>query len=163
MVDAAGWPRRGAGFLAMGVCDHHVMSDQSTIRRATADDLDFLAAHDRHVRTEVLRARVEAAQVLVVEQSSGLLGWLRWGLFWDEIPFMNMLFVLEDNRDCGLGGDLVDVWEDIVRADGHSVAMTSTRSDESARHFYRRRGYVDSGVLLLPGEPAEVILRKELA
>lgn len=28
--------------------------------------------------------------------------------------------------------------------------------------FYRKNGYVDCGSLLLPGEPLEIILRKEL-
>lgn len=139
------------------------MSDHSTIRLATADDLDFLREQDRHVRSDVLRARIESGQVLVVDQPSGVLGWLRWGLFWDEIPFMNMLFILEHSRSRGLGGALVDAWEGLAREDGSGVVMTSTRSDESAQDFYRCRGYVDSGVLLLPGEPAEVILRKEIA
>lgn len=139
------------------------MSDHSTIRLATADDLDFLTEQDRHVRSDVLRARIESAQVLVVDQPSGVVGWLRWGLFWDEIPFMNMLFIVEHSRSRGLGGALVDAWEGLAREDGFGAVMTSTRSDESAQDFYRRRGYVDSGVLLLPGEPAEVILRKEIA
>ena len=139
------------------------MSDRPTIRLATFDDLDFLIKQDRHVRSRTLQALVEAERIIVVEQSACLLGWLRWGLFWDEIPFMNMVFVLELSRSSGLGGALVDAWEDLAREDGHGIVMTSTRSDESAQHFYRRRGYVDSGVLLLPGEPAEVILRKELA
>ena len=36
------------------------------------------------------------------------LGWLRWNLFWDEIPFMNMLYVLEHSRGVGLGRALVE-------------------------------------------------------
>jgi hypothetical protein len=35
-------------------------------------------------------------------------------------------------------------------------------SAESAQHFYRKLGYVDSGALLLPDEPAELLLRKDL-
>jgi hypothetical protein len=36
-------------------------------------------------------------------------------------------------------------------------------SDERSQHLYRRLGYVDSGALFLPEEPAELILRKPLA
>lgn len=100
--------------------------------------------------------------MLVVEGDEGILGWLRWGLFWEEIPFMNMLFVLEPARRHGCGGMLVEEWEARARNDGHDAVLTSTRSDEPAQHFYRRRGYTDAGVLLLPDEPAELILRKEL-
>lgn len=138
------------------------MSDQPSIRCATDDDLDALIELDHHVRSEVLQDLVDAARVLVAEQSDSLHGWLRWSLFWDEIPFMNMLFVLERSRNRGVGGALVGAWEDRARRDGHRVVMTSTRSDESAQHFYRGRGYVDCGALLLPDEPAELILRKEI-
>lgn len=75
---------------------------------------------------------------------------------------MNMLLVLEPSRGRGLGGRLVDDWEARAKADGHDAVLTSTRSDEAAQHFYRRRGYTDAGALLLPGEPAELILRKQL-
>ena len=45
---------------------------------------------------------------------------------------------------------------------GHSQVLTSTLADESAQNFYRAMGYVDSGVLLLPGESSEIFLRREL-
>lgn len=139
------------------------MSPRPTIRLAQTADLPFLTEHDRHVRTQTLQTRVAESQILIAGQPAETLGWLRWGLFWDEIPFMNMLFVLEHSRGRGVGGALVSAWEELAREDGHRAVLTSTRSDESAQHFYRRRGYEDSGVLLQPGEPAELILRKELA
>lgn len=40
--------------------------------------------------------------------------------------------------------------------------MTSTQSDETAQHFYRKLGYVDAGALLLQDEPLEIILTKAL-
>lgn len=144
------------------MCHDRVMLHAPALRLATADDLEVLAAHDRHLRVEMLSAAIEAGRVLVAEAAEGILGWLRWGLFWDEIPFMNMLFVFEPARGRGLGGRLVEDWEERARADGHGAVLTSTRSDEPAQHFYRRRGCADAGALLLPDEPTELILRKEL-
>lgn len=40
--------------------------------------------------------------------------------------------------------------------------MTSTLSNENAQHFYRKLGYRDSGGLLLPNEPLEIIFVKNL-
>ncbi|MBP2526691.1 hypothetical protein J3A74_005799 [Rhodococcus sp. PvP104] len=45
---------------------------------------------------------------------------------------------------------------------GHSQVLTSTLADESAQNFYRAMGYTDAGVLLLPGEPSEIFLRRDL-
>lgn len=73
-----------------------------------------------------------------------------------------MLFVLEPARGGGVGSRLFDDWESRARADCHDAVPTSTQADETAQHCFRRRGYVDAGLLLLPDEPAERILRKEL-
>lgn len=52
--------------------------------------------------------------------------------------------------------------EELGNALEQGMVLTSTLSSEGAQHFYRKRGYVDCGSLLLPGEPLEIILRKEL-
>ena len=133
-----------------------------TTRVADASDLPFLAESDRHVSAEVLAESVSAGRVMVVEVDGAVVGLLRWGLFWDQIPFMNLLWVLPDRRGHGLGTALVDAWERSLLAAGHELALTSTMSDERAQHLYRRIGYLDCGALLLPDEPAELILRKSL-
>jgi len=85
------------------------------------------------------------------------------GLFWDQVPFMNLLWVLPDWRGQGVGTPLVDASEKSQLVGGHSIVLTSTMSAKRAQHLYRRLGYVDSGTLLLPDEPAELLLRKPLA
>ena len=40
--------------------------------------------------------------VLVMLDGDNFAGWLRWGLFWDEHPFMNLLYLLEPYRGKGL-------------------------------------------------------------
>jgi GNAT superfamily N-acetyltransferase len=75
---------------------------------------------------------------------------------------MNMLFVLEAARGQGIGTKLVAVWEARMREVGCPRIMTSTQANESAQHFYRKLGYVDAGTLLLPGEPLEIVLIKDL-
>ncbi len=41
------------------------------------------------------------------------------------------------------------------------LVMTSSLSNEAAHYFYRKLNYVDSGALLLPEEPLEIIFCKE--
>ena len=87
---------------------------------------------------------------------------LRWGLFWDEVPFMNMLHVDEERRRQGIGRLLVDAWESRCRETGHPRVLTSTLSNESAQHFYRKLGYQDAGCLRLPDEALEILFAKEI-
>lgn len=75
---------------------------------------------------------------------------------------MNLLFLLEDRRGRGYGGQLTAFWETEMKLLGYERVLTSTQADERAQRFYRRQGYTDCGALLLPGEPLEILFRKEL-
>lgn len=131
-------------------------------RVAVASDLAVLSELDRHVSADDRAGLVSAGRVMVVEIDGDVVACLRWGLFWDEVPFMNFLWVLSDRRGQGIGTILVDAWERSQRTAGHRFVLTSTVSAETAQHFYRKLGYVDSGALFLPDEPAELLFRKAL-
>ncbi len=132
------------------------------IRTAREEDVPVLLNFDRHISADELRASAARGRVLVAEADGRFAGWLRWGLFWDNTPFMNMLFLLEEYRGKGLGKALVAHWEELMRHSGFGLIMTSSLSNESAQHFYRRLGYKDSGALLLKDEPLEIIFTKEI-
>lgn len=132
------------------------------IRPAAAPDLPFLAAHDAHIAPEELSRVVAANRVLIAERGGEPVGWLRWGMFWDNTPFMNLLYVLDGFRGQGVGRALVAAWEERLRQSGFPLAMTSTAADEYAQHFYRRLGYYDAGGFTLPGDPYELLLVKLL-
>ncbi|HLL68468.1 MAG TPA: GNAT family N-acetyltransferase [Micromonosporaceae bacterium] len=132
------------------------------MRLADPGDLAFLDRADPHVSEDELARVLRAGRVIVADDGTSVRGWLRWGLFWDAIPFMNMLFVVEPHRGRGLGTRLIAYWEDQQRAAGFHSVMTSTLATERAQHLFRRRGYIDRGCLLLPGEPLEILLGKPL-
>ena len=96
------------------------------IRVAAQTDLPFLRENDSHIADEELVSVVQRGRILVAEDSDNPIGWLRWGLFWDEIPFMNMLTVLSSNRGQGIGRALVTDWEKRMSRAGHSQVLTST-------------------------------------
>lgn len=132
------------------------------IRYAEEREFDIIRKHDRHISEKELKNAIQAKRVLVMCRNDCFVGWLRFNLFWDEIPFMNMLYLLEEYRGQGYGGRLVDFWEKEMADSGYKMVLTSTLSNEQAHFFYRKSGYTDCGSLLLPGEPLEIILRKDL-
>jgi GNAT superfamily N-acetyltransferase len=133
------------------------------VRLATQDDLNELTERDRLPEAEVAAILGRGRILLAVDDDTeGFVGWLRWGLFWDEVPFMNRLHVDEPRRGAGVGRLLVSEWERGCGGDGHVTVMTSTLSAESAQHFYRKLGYADAGCLFLPGESAEIFFIKHL-
>lgn len=73
-----------------------------SVRHAEQKDLIFLLNNDKHIRENILKEKILQNGILVAEADGVLAGWLRYGLFWDEIPFMNMLYVLAEYRRNGI-------------------------------------------------------------
>jgi len=136
---------------------------QVSTRTATDSDLPFLCEADEHVSREDQAQVVSQARVMIADVGGTAVGLLRWGLFWDQVPFMNLLWVAPKRRGHGIGTTLAETWERTQLAAGHELVLTSTMSNETSQHLYRRLGYVDCGALFMPDEPAELILRKALA
>lgn len=133
-----------------------------TIQHATGVHIDILLQHDRHISETELRNLVSLGRVLVAEEDGDFRGWLRWNLFWDNTPFMNMLYVLEPYRGSGMGKELARNWEVNMKAAGYETVMTSTASDEYAQHFDQKLGYETVGGFTPYGDPYELILAKRL-
>ena len=131
-----------------------------TIRYANEDDHNHLAANDHHVQAEVIAKKIKDSEIIVVADDTQQIGWLRYGYFWDNIPFMNMLWIEESYRSKGIGRKLVSFWETEMQKQEHNMVMTSTLSDETTQHFYRKLGYKDCGSLLLPDEALEILFLK---
>lgn len=132
------------------------------IRYAVEKDFEILSKYDKHICETELRNCIKAKRILVMFHDDSFIGWLRFNLFWDNTPFMNMLYFLESYRGKGYGRQLVSFWEKEMLKSNYKMALTSTQSNEQAQFFYRKIGYKDCGSLLLAGEPLEIILLKNL-
>ncbi|HNW86372.1 MAG TPA: GNAT family N-acetyltransferase [Candidatus Limiplasma sp.] len=132
------------------------------IRLATVGDITQLLEYDRRMSARDLARIVPLGHVLMAFEGARLIGWLRYGMFWDEIPCMHLLSLMEGERGKGRGRAMVEDWENRMRQEGRTRVMTSTQADETAQHFYRKLGYRDAGVLILPGQAAELLFIKEL-
>ena len=132
------------------------------IRYANEDDLEILNKYDNHINKTELKNSIKLKRVLMMFDNKTFIGWLRFNLFWDSIPFMNMLYFLEEYRGRGYGRQLVGYWEKEMIKSNYTKVLTSTLSNEQAQFFYRKIGYTDCGSLLLPNEPLEIIFMKNL-
>jgi len=132
------------------------------IRYAYENDFAVLRKYDKHIDEPELRNSIKAKRVLIMLNNDVFIGWLRFNLFWDNIPFMNMLYFLEKYRGKGYGKQLMNYWEKEMLESNYKRVLTSTLSNEQAQFFYRKNGYIDCGSLLLPNEPLEIILLKNL-
>ena len=133
-----------------------------TVRTASDKDLSWILENDRHISAWELQNLTQLGRVAVAEENGIFLGWLRWNLFWDNTPFLNMLYLLESYRGIGYGKAMMAHWEAEMEAQGYELLMTSTASDEYAQHFYQKLGYSAVGGFTPPGEDYELIFAKKL-
>lgn len=132
------------------------------IRRAGPADWETLKEWDRHIPAENLKKSLENGFVLIAEENGVLAGWLRYNLFWDSIPFLNLLLVVGRFRGRGVGRGLTEAWEKEMAKRNYAAVMTSTAADEYAQHFYDRLGYRTVGGFFPPEEGYELLLEKRL-
>ncbi|MCL6516968.1 GNAT family N-acetyltransferase [Alicyclobacillus sp.] len=130
---------------------------------ATDADYGYIRERDHHISESLILSKIRANEIYILrDQDETPIGWMRYGYFWDNTPFLNMIWIDEPYRGKGVGKQVVLFWEDQMKQKGFKLVMTSTLASEGAQHFYRKLGYRDAGCLLLEHEPLEIILTKTL-
>lgn len=130
------------------------------IRLAEVDDAPLILRYDHHIAAAVLDCGIKQGLVYVACDGERFAGWLRYNLFWDNTPFMNMLYLLPDYRGKGLGRRFVAKWEEDMKSRSFNYLMTSTQQNEYAQHFYLKLGYKAVGGFMQPDGEYEILLAK---
>jgi len=133
-----------------------------TIRYAEMTDFLWLKEHEQYISDRILETKIKTGEVYIVQEGEQIIGWLRYNLFWDNVPFMNKIYFLEEYRRRGYGLKLLRHWENEMREKGYTNVLTSTQSNEEGQHFYRKTGYTEIGGLKYLDEPYEIIFYKKI-
>ena len=132
------------------------------IELAQSKDKKKIAALDSHIHPDRLDECIRNGHIYVLKDDSienwveyTVVGVLRYSLFWQSIPFLDLLYLNEVYREKGFGTKMMHEWEQAMRACGYKYVMTSTQSDEDAWHFYEKLGYRKVGGFLPPEQEAD--------
>ncbi|MCC8023598.1 MAG: GNAT family N-acetyltransferase [Clostridiales bacterium] len=129
---------------------------------AADSDMPVWLQYDRHISKQELRSKMQIKRCYLLKEDETPIGVMRYNLFWDNIPFLNLIYLDASCRGKGYGTLAMEQWEREMQTLGFSRVMTSTQSDETAQFFYRKLGYQDAGYLVFGAEPAELIFMKQL-
>jgi len=132
------------------------------IKIAKFEDIEIIGLMDKHISKDELKNSIKLKRVYILEEKDEFIGWLRYSLFWDNTPFMNMIYILEGYRGQGFGRLAVEFWEKEIKSLGYKTILTSTASNEYAQHFYNKLGYKTIGGFTLREDPFEIILSKNI-
>jgi len=123
------------------------------IEYAASGDAAVWLRFDRHISEAELLLKIQNRRCWLLKENGAPVGVLRYNLFWDNLPFLTLIYLEESARGKGYGKTALEHWEAEMRALGYPCVMTSTQADETAQHFYRKLGYRDAGCLVLDIEP----------
>lgn len=133
------------------------------IRLAVIEDLTSVRKYDSHISVKRLEECLHSGKVYVLCQGEVIMGVLRYNLFWQTIPFMDLIYLDEEIRGKGWGREIVAEWEAAMKQQGYDHVLLSTQADETAKYFYEKLGYQHAGGFYPPEQDAEeLIYRKEL-
>ena len=132
------------------------------IRPALAEDLDYWFSLDKHLKRQMFLNKLNLNECYIIENLNKKVGIMRYNFFWDETPFLNLIFISQENQRKGIGTQALSLWAQNMKESGYDFVMTSTMSNENAQHFYRKLGYKDCGCLVIKSEPMEILLCKQL-
>ena len=137
------------------------------IELAQGKDKQKIAKLDSHIPSFRLDACIGDRQVYVLKNDSvknvgrnhhrkePVVGVLRYSLFWQTIPFLDLLYIEEAYRNRGFGTQMMSKWESVMATRGYKYVMTSTQGDENAWQFYEKLGYRKAGRFFPPEQEAE--------
>lgn len=136
------------------------------IRVVTDKDKEFVMSCDKHIDDTGYANRVYAKSGYVIWERNQLIGVMAYCILWDNIPFLDFIFVKEEHRCKGFGKQAIISWENEMRNQGYKMTLISTQVDEGAQHLYRKLGYIDCGGLVFQNtpfdQPMEMFFRKVL-
>jgi ribosomal protein S18 acetylase RimI-like enzyme len=136
------------------------------IRYVSETDKSFWFSLDTHISESEFELKVRDKRGYVIRNENTPVGIMRYNLFWDNIPFLTLIYLKEAFQGKGFGKRAMQFWENEMREHGYKMVMTSTQADEQAQHFYRKLGYMDRGCLILDctplTQPLEILMLKIL-
>jgi GNAT superfamily N-acetyltransferase len=136
------------------------------IRYLSEKDKEFWYTLDRHLSEEEFAKKVADKRGYIILDNEKPIGILRFNMFWDNTPFLTLIYIDFSYHKKGYGRKAMEYWENDMATQGYKIIMTSTQVDEDAQHFYRKLGFKDCGCLVLdiPGfeQPLEMFMAKAL-
>ena len=103
------------------------------IKPVEMSDRTFWMSIDTHVSEEGFQGRVYTKAGYVLWEKETRIGLMWHCVLWDNLPFLNLLFILPAYRGKGYGTGAMAQWEQEMKKRGFKTLLISTQVDEKKR------------------------------
>lgn len=136
------------------------------LKVVTDSDKEFVMSIDKYIDDTGYSNRVYTKSGYVIWEENQRVGIMAHCILWDNLPFLNLIFVKEEYRNKGFAKKAIIYWENEMKNQGYKMTLISTQVDEKAQHLYRKLGYIDCGGLVFQNtpfdQPMELFFKKVL-
>jgi ribosomal protein S18 acetylase RimI-like enzyme len=133
---------------------------------ATLDDMPHFCNEWENLPEHEFPLKIRDKRCYVLHYEDNRIGYMRYNLIFDFIPFLTCFYVDNAYQGKGFGRKAMEHWEDEMRSLGYKMIMVSTQVNEDGQHFYRKLGYKDMGAIVMDippyEQPLEMFLGKAL-
>lgn len=139
------------------------VKERAIVRFAGPDDLEWCVVHDVDTTEQIIRRKIVNDEIILAEIDGELIGYVRFEYLWSKIPYIGLIFVIEDYRNEGVGRGLMEFLVDFLSDGGHEMLLSSSQADEpKPQAWHRAMGFVECGILngINEGGIGEVFFRK---
>ena len=143
------------------------MADQIKVRFANQTDLDGCIVLDQPIMpAEVIKRKIAQGEIIVAEKSGQLVGYLRLEYLWSVVPYIALIWVVEDQHQQGIGKAMLHYLENFLREQGHTALYSSSQANEpEPQAWHRHVGFEECGIIagINEGGVGEIFFRKDLS
>ena len=136
------------------------------VRFANPTDLDGCIALDHPtIPAKVIRRKIEQGEIIVAKRAGQLVGYLRLEYLWSMVPYIALIWVVEDQRHQGIGRAMLHYLENVLREQGYTALYSSSQANEpEPQAWHRHVGFEECGFIagINEGEIGEIFFRKDL-
>ena len=134
----------------------------SCLRSPVPSDVPMLRKLWPRLSDAALEAQIRRPRIRIIEGKGKPVGFLKYHVIWESLPFIELIVILESERGLGYGTRAVREWERQMAERGFDLVVMSTRASATAQHFWRKLGYRDCGALAIRDQPAEIFMQRRL-
>ncbi|MCK4473426.1 MAG: GNAT family N-acetyltransferase [Anaerolineae bacterium] len=115
---------------------------------------------------EFIQRKVEQREIIVAEKAGQMVSYLRLEYLWSLVPYIALIWVVEDQRQQGVGRAMLRYLENVLCEQGHTALYSSSQANEpEPQAWHRHAGFEECGFIAgINGEGiGEIFFRKDLS
>lgn len=119
------------------------------IRFATLKDFNqvrLFDPHSKYIDPEKIRQKLKNEEIIIATINSEIIGIIKFSYFWATRPFLDLIWIKENQRNKGIGKELLNYLENYLTSEKHNYLFSSAEEkDKEAILWHKKNDFIETG------------------